>query len=205
MIAVAASDRGGGCVAGGAVSPSNRTNSVQLAAPFTVRDRALVSFDITHRSLSPNNDERSLTHPLHEPITHFMTTKIGRRHSLKVVGFGILGAAGLVNLAACTKEESGEKKAPAAKPAEAAGGAKEAPPKQAEAAGGEGCDATLDAASTQMRTALQYKEASDQEGKNCANCAQFKPGAYGDCGGCILFTGPVQNNGYCLSWAAKAG
>jgi hypothetical protein len=141
-----------------------------------------------------------------------MDAKIGRRHSLKVVGFGFLGAAGLVNLAACSKEESageaeaagGAKKAPA-KQAEAAGDAKKAPAKQAEAAGGEGCDATFDAASAQMRTALQYKEASDQEGKNCANCAQFKPGAYGDCGGCILFTGPVQNNGYCLSWAAKAG
>ncbi len=139
-----------------------------------------------------------------------MDTKIGRRHSLKVVGFGVLGAAGLVNLAACSKEDSagGAKKAPPApapaKPAEAAGGAKEAPAEPAEAVGGEGCDATLDAASTQMRTALQYKEASDQEGKNCANCVQFKPGAYGDCGGCVLFTGPVQNNGYCLSWAAKA-
>jgi hypothetical protein len=56
-----------------------------------------------------------------------------------------------------------------------------------------------------MRTALQYKAASDQEGKNCANCAQFKPGEYGDCGGCNLFTGPVNNNGHCLSWAEKAG
>ena len=134
-----------------------------------------------------------------------MTTKIGRRHSLKVVGFGVLGAAGLVNLAACSKDE-GAKQAPAkpAPPAQPAAEPKEAPAEQAAAAGGEGCDATFDAASAQMRTALQYKEASDQEGKNCANCAQFKPGAYGDCGGCILFTGPVQNNGYCLSWAAKA-
>jgi hypothetical protein len=127
-----------------------------------------------------------------------MDTKIGRRHSLKVLGFGVLGAAGLVNLAACSKKES-------AGGAEGEGGAKKAPAKQAEAAGAEGCDATFDAASTQMRTALQYKEVSDQEGKYCANCAQFKPGAYGDCGGCVLFTGPVQNNGHCLSWAAKAG
>jgi hypothetical protein len=135
-----------------------------------------------------------------------MDAKIGRRHSLKVVGFGFLGAAGLVNLAACSKEESagGAKKAPA-QPAEAAPVAKEAPAEPAAAAGGEGCDATVDAQSAQMRTALQYKEASDQEGKQCANCAQFKPGEYGDCGGCNLFTGPVQNNGYCLSWAAKAG
>lgn len=153
-----------------------------------------------------------------------METKIGRRRSLKVVGFGILGAAGLVNLAACSKQESGgaaekappppppkepepaeEAAAAPAEPAEAAEEPTEAPAEQAEAAGGEGCDAPIDAASTQMRTALQYKEASDQEGKNCANCAQFKPGAYGDCGGCALFAGPVNNNGYCLSWAAKAG
>jgi hypothetical protein len=144
-----------------------------------------------------------------------MDGKIGRRHSLKVVGFGFLGAAGLVNLAACSKEKSADdaegasdaKKAPA-KQAEGAGGAKEPPAKQAEAAGaeavgGEGCDAAIDAQSAQMRSALQYKEVSDQEGKICANCAQFKPGAYGECGGCLLFAGPVQNNGYCLSWAAK--
>ncbi len=135
-----------------------------------------------------------------------MDTKIGRRHSLKVVGFGFLGAAGLVNLAACSKEESGAKKAPAnqAPPADPAP-AKPAPAEQAQAAGGEGCDATIEPASAQMRTALQYKEVSDQEGKNCANCAQFKPEEYGDaCGGCLLFGGPVQNKGYCLSWAAKA-
>ena len=137
-----------------------------------------------------------------------MDEKIGRRPSLKVVGFGFLGAAGLVSVAGCSSKE--EKKAPA-KPAEPAPApapaAKEAPaePAAAAAAGGEGCDATIDAQSTQMRTALQYKAASDQEGKNCANCAQFKPGEYGDCGGCALFAGPVQNNGYCLSWAAKAG
>ena len=132
-----------------------------------------------------------------------MDEKIGRRHSLKVVGFGFLGAAGLVNLAACSKEEAKKPASPA--PAAPAPAAKEAPAEPAAAAGGEGCDATIDAQSAQMRTALQYKEASDQEGKNCANCAQFKPGAHGDCGGCNLFTGPVQNNGYCLSWAAKAG
>ena len=137
-----------------------------------------------------------------------MDEKIGRRHSLKVVGFGFLGAAGLVNLAACSKkEESAAPAAPApAKPAPAEPApAEPAPAEQAEAAGGEGCDAPIDAASTQMRTALQYKEASDQEGKNCLNCAQFKAGAYGECGGCALFAGPVANNGYCLSWAAKAG
>lgn len=135
-----------------------------------------------------------------------MHTKIGRRHSLKVVGFGFLGAAGLVNLAACSKKESagGAEKAPAKQPPAKQPPAEQAPAKQAEAAGGEGCDATVDAASTQLRTALQYKEVTDQEGKNCLNCAQFKPGAYGECGGCNLFTGPVQNNGYCLSWAAKA-
>jgi hypothetical protein len=131
-----------------------------------------------------------------------MDAKIGRRRSLKVVGFGFLGAAGLVSVAGCTSKE--ETKAPA-KPAEPAPAAKEAPAEPAAAAGGDGCDATIDAQSAQMRTALQYKAASDQEGKNCANCAQFKPGEYGDCGGCNLFTGPVNNNGHCLSWAEKAG
>ncbi len=135
-----------------------------------------------------------------------MDAKIGRRHSLKVVGFGFLGAAGLVNLTACSsKEESAKPPPKPAAPAAPAAPAEKAPAEPAQAAGGEGCDATIDAASTQMRTALQYKPASDQEGKNCSNCAQFKPGEYGDCGGCQLFTGPVQNNGYCLSWAAKAG
>ena len=39
---------------------------------------------------------------------------------------------------------------------------------------------------------------------NCANCAQYVEGQYGDCGGCNLFSGPVQPQGHCLSWAAQA-
>ena len=44
----------------------------------------------------------------------------------------------------------------------------------------------------------------EQPGKKCSNCAQFEAGKYKECGGCKLFAGAVNPEGYCLSWAVKA-
>lgn len=52
--------------------------------------------------------------------------------------------------------------------------------------------------------ALQYKEESDQADKKCSGCAQFEGKKYGDCGACKLFTGAVNPNGVCLSYAPIA-
>lgn len=69
--------------------------------------------------------------------------------------------------------------------------------------GGTGCDATVDAQSKQMRKSLQYVEKSPKPDSKCNNCTQYEADKFGECGGCKLFSGPVQPEGYCLSWAAK--
>jgi hypothetical protein len=56
---------------------------------------------------------------------------------------------------------------------------------------------------TQTRTALQYVEASTEEGKSCTNCSQFvAPAEAGSCGTCNLVAGPINPQGYCVSWVA---
>jgi hypothetical protein len=62
---------------------------------------------------------------------------------------------------------------------------------------------TVDPAATQVRRTLQYIEKSNVPGKKCDNCAQWEAGKYGQCGGCKLFSGAVNPDGHCLSWAAK--
>ncbi|MDC1067682.1 high-potential iron-sulfur protein [Candidatus Kapabacteria bacterium] len=50
-------------------------------------------------------------------------------------------------------------------------------------------------------TIYQYKEVSDKEGQMCQNCQLYnKASDEGSCGGCQLFKGPVQSNGWCVSW-----
>jgi hypothetical protein len=54
-----------------------------------------------------------------------------------------------------------------------------------------------------MVKSLQYVEQSPKENKNCANCQLYQEEKYGEgCGGCTLFPGPVNAQGYCNSWAA---
>lgn len=137
---------------------------------------------------------------------------IARRKTLKVLG---LAAGGLLVFPAC-KEEA---KAPspvaapppvvkppevAAKPPEPAAAPAAEPPA---AAGDLSCKdkAPIDDTSKGLRRALQYKEKSAEAGKNCKGCAQFEAGKYGDCGACKLFTGAVNPEGHCLSFAPKAG
>jgi hypothetical protein len=65
------------------------------------------------------------------------------------------------------------------------------------------CDSPVDTASAQLRTSMQYKDVAAVPEKNCAACAQFLVGKYGECGGCNLFTGPVKPAGGCLAFAPK--
>ncbi len=105
-------------------------------------------------------------------------TKIGRRRALKIMGVGGFSVGLLTVAGACGGEEASQS--------------------------GPGCNDPIDQASQQLRTSLQYKDVSDQPGKRCDNCSQYTAGTHGDCGGCNLFTGPVQPGGYCISWAPKS-
>jgi len=95
-------------------------------------------------------------------------------------------------------------------PAQAAPPPAEAPaPAQAAPAptqGGLSCKtaAPIDEASQSLRRALQYHEAGTTPEKRCRLCAQFEAGKYGPCGGCKLFTGAVNPEGVCLSFAPRA-
>jgi len=54
-----------------------------------------------------------------------------------------------------------------------------------------------------MRESLGYVDASEEDGKTCANCALYTAAAAGEnCGGCTLLKGPINPDGYCISWAA---
>lgn len=68
----------------------------------------------------------------------------------------------------------------------------------------------LSAAEKQQRdtmvTNLKYVPKSADAAKLCSNCQLYKQPAGGSaCGGCQLFPGPVAAEGYCASWAPKAG
>ena len=59
----------------------------------------------------------------------------------------------------------------------------------------------IDTASKRMRIALKYVEVSKKKDQICEGCLQWVPAAKGkSCGGCKLFTGPVNPKGYCLSF-----
>jgi hypothetical protein len=113
---------------------------------------------------------------------------LGRRRTLQLLGVG-LTATGLFGLEACSKGGSGGP----------TGDTKPGDPK----AGTLDCNSTIDEASKTLRGALQYKKEAADPAKKCNACAQYDEKKYGDCGGCKLFTGPVQPNGSCLSFAAK--
>jgi hypothetical protein len=114
-------------------------------------------------------------------------TTVGRRVTLQILGVGGISAA----LVGCGGGGGGGDD-------HGGGGAAEEPT----AAAGPSCDSEIDAQSRTLRQTLNYVENSEVEGSNCANCVQYQEGAYGDCGGCAVFTGPVAANGHCSSWAA---
>jgi hypothetical protein len=54
------------------------------------------------------------------------------------------------------------------------------------------------------REKLGYVTKSPIEENQCSNCNLYLPPKQGDnCGGCMLFKGPVYASGYCTYWAPK--
>ncbi|MET0497985.1 MAG: high-potential iron-sulfur protein [Steroidobacteraceae bacterium] len=66
--------------------------------------------------------------------------------------------------------------------------------------------ATLSDAEMSTRTSLGYTEKSPNPQQVCAGCTFFHAGAAsGDCGTCDMVSGgPVNPQGHCNSWNAKA-
>jgi len=113
---------------------------------------------------------------------------LGRRRTLQLFGVG-LGVTGVLALEACSKSGGGNN----VTPVDNGGGGS-----------ANDCNAAIDDASKTMRKTLQYADKAAVPEKHCSACAQFTAGAYGDCGSCKLFTGPVNPNGGCLSFAPKS-
>ena len=56
-----------------------------------------------------------------------------------------------------------------------------------------------------MRNNLGYVEESEIADQHCTNCQLFKKPENGGCGGCLLFNGPVTDQGWCNSWVINQG
>lgn len=51
------------------------------------------------------------------------------------------------------------------------------------------------------RQALNYVDQTPIPENSCENCALYiAPGKEGECGGCMLFEGPVSKEGYCVQY-----
>ena len=54
----------------------------------------------------------------------------------------------------------------------------------------------------EKRKSLGYTSHSPIPDNHCSNCQLFVPPKAGlECGGCLLFAGPVSPEGYCTYWA----
>lgn len=59
-------------------------------------------------------------------------------------------------------------------------------------------------AELEKRKALGYEEVTPFTDKQCDNCQLFIPAKEGkNCGGCMLFKGPVFDNAHCTYWAPQ--
>ena len=57
----------------------------------------------------------------------------------------------------------------------------------------------------EVRTKAAYVNKSPLPDNLCSNCNLHIPPAAGkECGGCLLFKGPVYPSGYCIYWAPRA-
>jgi len=134
---------------------------------------------------------------------------IDRRRALQVIGAGLGSVGGLIvfgSAAGCKKEGEGSTTTET-KPAATTTTTTTPTPEAAKPAGGGGCadKVAVDEQAAALRKAVQYKEKSDNPDKKCSTCIQFEAGKYGECGGCKLFAGGVNPEGFCLSWGPKAG
>jgi hypothetical protein len=62
----------------------------------------------------------------------------------------------------------------------------------------------LDEQQKQTRTSLEYVEKTPDPAKTCSNCNFWQAGQPNACGSCTLVQGPINPEGYCKSWVAKA-
>lgn len=75
---------------------------------------------------------------------------------------------------------------------------------------GNSCDDLSDVSAEELdkRHRMGYVNKSSAPENYCGNCSLFIPKASGEenqeCGGCLLFKGPVYKEGHCIQWAAKA-
>lgn len=88
----------------------------------------------------------------------------------------------------------------------ACAGAKKQPVTKATTAGTDPCsDLTgVDPTDVQKRKSLGYTNKSPLPDSQCDNCKLWVPAKEGkECGGCLLFTGPVNPEGHCTYWAPQ--
>ena len=52
-----------------------------------------------------------------------------------------------------------------------------------------------------LRTQLAYVDKTPLQESHCGNCNLYIPSKNLPCGGCTLFAGPVETQGYCTYWA----
>lgn len=88
----------------------------------------------------------------------------------------------------------------------ACAGAKKVPVAKAETPVADPCsDLTgVDPTDVQKRKSLGYASKSPLPDSQCDNCKLWVPAQEGkECGGCLLFTGPVNPEGHCTYWAPQ--
>ena len=56
-----------------------------------------------------------------------------------------------------------------------------------------------------MRNNLGYVDKSETPDQFCSNCQLLKKPENGGCSGCLLFNGPVTDEGWCNSWVTNQG
>jgi len=87
----------------------------------------------------------------------------------------------------------------------ACAGAKKQPVSKATTATDPCSDLTgVDPTDVQKRKSLGYSNKSPLPDSQCDNCKLWVPAKEGkECGGCLLFTGPVNPEGHCTYWAPQ--
>ena len=127
--------------------------------------------------------------------------RVSRRRFLQSVGVAGVVGAGSSLLAACGggSSDSGSSSSSSGGESSSGGGTKTA---SADCSDVSSLSDAQKKQRSQMVESLQYVEESPNAEKNCANCSLYIEGDYGEgCGGCQLFPGAVNANGYCNSWA----
>ena len=62
----------------------------------------------------------------------------------------------------------------------------------------------LSEADIATRTATQYVDAATDPAKKCSGCMLYVAGTEGACGTCTAVKGPINPEGSCTAWVARA-